>query len=566
MKQHAQLWEKPSGLIKHIESIAVKARDCKFSPEFFNEVMNDADEISLYLQCNEIQAIFFSIIFNLNFRSASVSLDDIADYLDCSPVTVVAYMDDLDTLTSLKILRKFSDSDGRISRYSFSLDKHKYYVNSEVLEYLSLQKVFTAPKAVNLDMYELLEEANKFLELRDNNMLTFDEMTIEIDNLLEDNRSLEFVKQLRRQRIMSGSDMIIMLYLCHGFIEDEMELDLGRILRVLIPEMKKRLNFKRMLLHGRSDLVLKNLVSFEEGGYMSDRSLKLTDRAIELFFGEDRLLFQKKGISKRMALLLAEEIQEKKLFFSKEEEQKLEFLGQALSLEYYQGLCDRMKENGLPQAFTILMYGTPGTGKTESVFQLARRTGRDIKQVVISETKSKWFGQSEKLIKEVFDEYRQMVENMKVTPILLFNEADAIFSRRRELGNHTVDQTENAIQNIILQEMENMKGILIATTNLTENLDKAFERRFLQKIRFSNPDVDTRERIWMDKISILLISEVECLARKFQLSGGQIENVARKYQMKLILQGIAPGLEEIEGFCREEFLQQLDLGKIGFVK
>ena len=67
----------------------------------------------------------------------------------------------------------------------------------------------------------------------------------------------------------------------------------------------------------------------------------------------------------------------------------------------------------------------------------------------------------------------------KVKPILLFNEADAVFSKRKDVNNGNVAQTENAIQNIILEEMENLDGILIATTNLADNLDGAFERRFV---------------------------------------------------------------------------------------
>jgi SpoVK/Ycf46/Vps4 family AAA+-type ATPase len=70
----------------------------------------------------------------------------------------------------------------------------------------------------------------------------------------------------------------------------------------------------------------------------------------------------------------------------------------------------------------------------------------------------------------------------------------------KSIGSGNVDQTENAIQNIILEEMENLDGILIATTNLTENLDKAFERRFLFKIRFDKPTLEAKTNIWKDKI------------------------------------------------------------------
>ena len=174
---------------------------------------------------------------------------------------------------------------------------------------------------------------------------------------------------------------------------------------------------------------------------------------------------------------------------------------------------------------------------------------------MISETKSKWFGESEKLIKKIFDKYRKQIELKEIAPILLFNEADGIFSRRKEFNRSSVDQTENAIQNIILQEMEDLKGILIATTNMANNLDKAFERRFLYKICFKKPTVESRIQIWKDKIPSLTNDETARLAEKFNFSGGQIDNIARKCLMKEVLYNTAPNLNELLAYCTEENLQ-----------
>ena len=212
----------------------------------------------------------------------------------------------------------------------------------------------------------------------------------------------------------------------------------------------------------------------------------------------------------------------------------------------------------------VLLYGPPGTGKTESVYQLARRTGRDIHMISISETKSMWFGESEKLIKKVFDEYRALVKKNGIAPILLFNEADGIFSSRKKIGSSPVAQTENAIQNIILQEMEDLEGILIATTNLTQNLDQAFERRFLYKICFEKPGPEARISIWQDKIKNLCADDACQLSQAFDLSGGQIENIARKYLLQQLLTGTFPALSEIEAFCQEEQINRTGIQKIGF--
>lgn len=141
-----------------------------------------------------------------------------------------------------------------------------------------------------------------------------------------------------------------------------------------------------------------------------------------------------------------------------------------------------------------------------------------------------------------------------MTPILLFNEADAIFGIRKERAHRAADKMENSMQNIILQEMENLSGILIATTNLTKNLDKAFERRFLYKIKFSKPTISVKEHIWTSMIPSLTSDEAATLAASYDFSGGQIENIARKREIQSILLGQDPVFEDIKSYCGEEFI------------
>ena len=100
----------------------------------------------------------------------------------------------------------------------------------------------------------------------------------------------------------------------------------------------------------------------------------------------------------------------------------------------------------------------------ETVLQIARKTGRDLIQVNISDIKSMWVGESEKNIKGIFDDYRKMVKQSAKTPILLFNEADAIIGKRMVGAEKAVDKLENNIQNIILQEIEQLDGILLTLT------------------------------------------------------------------------------------------------------
>ena len=121
------------------------------------------------------------------------------------------------------------------------------------------------------------------------------------------------------------------------------------------------------------------------------------------------------------------------------------------------------------------------------------------------------------------------------------------------------------MQNIILEEIENLNGILIATTNLTKNMDAAFERRFLYKIEFEKPDEETRMAIWHSLLSGISESDARSLASRFELSGGQIENIARKSTVHRVLFGGDPALEKLDKYCAEENLREHDQKKIGFV-
>ena len=186
-------------------------------------------------------------------------------------------------------------------------------------------------------------------------------------------------------------------------------------------------------------------------------------------------------------------------------------------------------------------------------------------QVNVQEIKSMWVGESEKNIKALFDRYRSCVEKSEVAPILLFNEADAIIGKRQEGAERAVEKMENSIQNIILQEMETLDGILIATTNLVQNMDKAFERRFLYKIRFNKPSLEARLRIWQSMLPDLPEADLRALAGKYDFSGGQIENIARHYAIDSILHGDAAAcMENIMEHCEGERIGSVKTGGIGF--
>ena len=195
---------------------------------------------------------------------------------------------------------------------------------------------------------------------------------------------------------------------------------------------------------------------------------------------------------------------------------------------------------------------------------MARRTGRKIMEADVAKLRNCYVGETEKNMRALFRDYRIACSENEKMPILLFNEADAILGTRMEGAVRSVDRMENSVQNILLQEMENFEGILIATTNLLGNLDSAFERRFLFKIRFNKPELEPRSRIWKSQFPQLSDTDALSIAGEFDFSGGQIENVVRKYTMDSILTGTEGSLEQLRQYCREESVEKNTRRRIGF--
>ena len=258
-------------------------------------------------------------------------------------------------------------------------------------------------------------------------------------------------------------------------------------------------------------------------------------------------------------------ISEKKLYYCEEVSKQVNKLRSLLQEDHFLAVQKRLEDKGMRRGFACIFYGSPGTGKTETVLQLARETGRAIKMVDVPNLRSKWVGDTEKNIKAVFEDYRRLCKDSKLAPILLFNEADAVLCKRNEGAVSGVDKMENAMQNIILQEMENLDGIMIATTNLSGNLDAAFERRFLYKIEFLKPTPNESKHIWRALLPDLDEKDALDLASAYSFSGGQIENIARKHIIDSILnekEGLA--IDTIREACRAEQFHNTSVNKIGF--
>lgn len=547
----------------------------RYDKKLIETVHEDADFLAKQMDITPKQAVLFSIIIEMS-KCDEFSKRDLSDKLKTSFIQLLSYEDDLKALESALIIKR--------GRYG------KIRVGEEVLHCLEKNRAFKRPSNKNLKTFTILSRMTRlFLDIRNQNIdkeIALNEMDAMIlanpstsiakaankYGILKENayandeyrksEGWDFLHNLDYINSMCPAERMLFYALCYRYHDCDDDYcgwwDFRDYFDAITMEILQQYYKDEEL-----ELQLKGIITYASwDGMVVKDHFKIEDAVKEEILADCGGLHEEAPVS---GLLKYDSLEEKSLFFDGPIRARLNTLKDLLTEKRYAEVRTALEEKGMRTGFTCLFYGSPGTGKTESVYQLARKTGRDIIMADVSKLKSMWVGESEKNMRRLFRNYKEQTKKTAMTPILLFNEADAIFGIRKTGADGAVDKMENSLQNIILQEMEDLKGILIATTNLTENLDKAFERRFLYKVRFDKPSVEARTAIWRSMIPELSEAEATQLATDFDFSGGQIENVSRKRAIAAILETAEPDYTAIRSYCEEETLTGSESKrKIGF--
>ena len=537
-------------LLQAIEQVAEKSRDCKLDEQALLEMSPQTAYLADVYGISEMQALLFCVCMEKGPRR--IDFGDLARHLDVSNIRILSLASDINALVRRRLLR-----------YRDVKDEEEFDIPVAVIKALKHNEVYEIPKRTGLDCAGLFELLNDiFKDLTSDAASAKDTMT-EIDEILNNNPQIGFIQKLNALHLYR-EDAFLLLFFCHLCVNND---DNDICFSDIDDIFDRQSDFNRVkgeLRAGEHTLLKEKLLEYRcEDGIASTNHFKLTEETKRDLLAELKMNTHEERLAD---VLQPKDLTEKKMYYSKDIEQQVTELATFLQPEKYHQIQERMKARGFRYGFACLFYGGPGTGKTETVYQLARQTGRSIMMVDVPQIKSKWVGDSEKNIKALFDKYRELVKRSEMAPILLFNEADAIIGVRKNGAQNAVDKMENSIQNIILQEMETLDGIMIATTNLEQNLDTAFERRFLYKLKFEKPDAKVRQHIWQQMIPELSASDAETLANGYDFSGGQIENIARKLSINVILHGNeAMNLSNITFYCNSERLSNSSNTKrIGF--
>lgn len=538
-------------LASAFEMIYEKSCDSKLSQEFFDTCNDTISFVSKELNVTPFQSIMLAILAN---SEGSKSLNDMSSYTKCSPIRFLTHKNELDELHYRHFVQWC------MTRYSL-----EYCIRDEFMEAIINNIPYTPKKYEDYTAYDVYTKIIKWIEILKRDESLYEEIVKNVRRILEATKHLTFSKDLLTSEMNDLAMMVILLTVKDKIENNSDYISSSEILRIL-PEESGIKSFI-FVLNASTCILIKEgwIENYTVNGMVEPDKFCLTDKVLETTFVELKEYIDTKNETISNSLLMPDVIVEKRMYYNERELEEIERLAQLLSIDRFKDIQQRLKDANMRTGFTCLFYGSPGTGKTETVLQLSRKTGRPIFQVNISEMKSKWVGESEKKIQGLFSKYEAMVKKYDVCPILLFNEADAIINKRSNNTDAAVDKMENACQNIILQAMENLSGIMIATTNLSINLDSAFERRFLYKICFDKPTVATRKQIWEAMLPSLSGEEARSLAESYDFSGGQIENIARKQIVDSILNGHNQDISHVMSYCQSENIRNSKNKRIGFI-
>jgi hypothetical protein len=537
-------------VIEAITKLGVKLQHSKLLKTNLRSSVTITRKLCKYFDISEEECYFLVIVFVAQMQDDELKIREFQRFTCLSAIEALRFRETISKLETKGYLKSmYLDSDLNIR--TFFSGKNSYELASEVVDAIYKNKPIDLTNIKNeIDIFVFISEVSYIIAVREDSSMGTGEMFDWVEELEKNNPHLTFIEKLKTS-LYDIDDRTLLYEMADDFTKVGYS-GLNSTFKSIYKNMRERMTKAKCITDKTSMLINADLITIGNAIFHNDIKIQLTDKAIELIFGEDAQLFARNKSFQN--LLTHDKIDSKSLYYDEELQKQVDFISRSLVNSNFSNLQQRLESQKLSRGVAAVFYGAPGTGKTETAYQIAKLTGRDVMFVDLSETKSMWFGESEKQVKEIFTNYKKACRKNQVKPILLFNEADGVMSKRSDNRRSSVDQTLNTIQNILLEEFEKNEGIIIATTNLVDNLDSAFERRFLFKVQFEKPSYETKRQIWKSKLEWLDDKQLDELAGNFSLSGGEIDNIVRKVIMDEILLGERPAQERITELCRNEKL------------
>lgn len=523
-------------------------------------------KLAKFLDMTDMQTVLFCAICELCY-GASASIENIANFFGCSRVKLLSYSSDFKELQRRHFIRKQAHNRRRGSETVFVLPPDVFRALAEDRPY-----AYQVPHFDKCEQWiESVMSNHKDCQMGE---IDTDEMDQNCEELIAENQHLPIVMKFHKYThgLSQTEKKLFLFTMVQAFdfnYEEAFGADDWKYLKANEDSVVWNC-MERNLKSGLSPLITLGHIAhvFREGRASQDEYCLNQDVKKDLF--EECLSSMVASCEQKLKnkLIDCEKKATKELFFNAKTQDEINLLDEMMGVNNLVSVQQSLLEGGLRCGITCAFYGVPGVGKTELVYQLCKKHHRKLFKVDLSAVQSKWVGESEEHTRQIFTDYRELCDccrkSGELLPVLFINEADGFFCKRTTHIDHSVDQMHNTMQNIILEEMEELDGIMIITTNLMDNFDSACLRRFLYSVEFEKPTTETSANIYHSMFPMLDKVESLRLANEFpNLSGGNIENVKRKSVIEYAVRHTAIDYNLVRRFCAEERTPHT-IAKIGY--
>jgi len=540
------LSQSPHPLLDDFSIVFKFSKESECQTDKLTECASAVGRVAHFFECDNQRAIILSLLLHKQFHNEEVSIIEVIEHLGLKASAAILIHHLLEKFVEQGWLKPEKNTKhSPFTGYKFN-GQFLHTIVSGDWSYIKSKKISSS--------FDLLETFGKLLIERRNSEITFEKLKNLTRGIINSNSNITLCSFILDAQL-EDTVATVFLAICYRYYCGTEKFELDTIISDIKLPREKQFYLRQEFKIKKGQLFELDLIdsTYSTSMFTTDEEYRLTENAVSKFV-INKAKVEKKLTTNHLEKIDPDKIPQKKLFYDAAVETQLNRLDQLLEVNNFKAFSERMISKGMKPGLTMLYYGSSGTGKTETVYQMARKSGRSILMADASAIRSKWVGETEKNVKKLFREYKKSISELSLVPILLFNEADSVFGRRRDVVDR-VEQMENTLQNILLQELEDFEGIFIATTNLEGNIDTAFDRRILYKVRFGPPSDTMRLSIWKDKLPDVPEELICNVNNRYKLTGGQIENIRKKIEVDSLLDiKSSVELEYLNGLAEEEVL------------
>ena len=398
---------------------------------------------------------------------------------------------------------------------------------------------------------------------------------------MDEFEQLEEIKYLKGEKLCQEELAILLFIIARQFIFGDSKVSMERIFRVAINDNFSKYYYQNEIIEKRSPLLTNDLVQFAADEFMN--FLQITDKTVKaLNLVEKKSNKQFTTGTDLVTLIMPDQIkyQEGMVY---EDSLNIDFLDQLISEEGYIKAINKLEQEGVAVKQVVCMLsGLSGTGKSQTIRNLASKYNRPILQVNLSQVKDAFVGKTEQNVFELFHcfkrslrhfEHYKTIDGVKVGPygtsILYLDEIDSLIPKRSASGeSSSVGNMYSNMVGIFLTELEKVNGIVLLATNLPGAIDTSFHRRINFKFHFGSFSKKNQVRTLQLYFKDFAPEVLEEVASNAELTPGNIVNIRKAYVLESIFKDFNTENEK-KGLLsdlvnRELILKQPTRNPIGF--